>query len=119
MAVKKKEVNKTENTDKLLLNNFVQLQKKLTEIALELKDVNNKLVKLSGQEHKIDSLMDQVQTVAKGVILLEKAVRVKPLIHQPKIVSKKPAKEEDEEDWNESMGDDEDYETQPLPEFSF
>jgi len=130
---------KKEATMDLLLENTIALQKILTSLATELKALNKKVselfelfeaASLSFKEakekgvgeiptdlaDKIDTIIEQNKTIAKGLLLLEKTVRqpreavsltrqaTKPI----KPIKKKPVEEETEE-----------YQAQPLPEFSF
>lgn len=130
----------------LLLENTIALQKTLAGLATELKTLNKKVSELfelfeaassafkeakatGGAEipadisEKIDMLVEQNKTLAKGLLLLEKTVREKPSstsatmpLTRPsakplKPLKKKPAQEETESE--------EEYQAQPLPEFSF
>lgn len=130
----------------LLLENTIALQKTLTSLATELKTLNKKVSELfelfeaassafkeaktagaGGAEipsdiaDKIDMLVEQNKTLAKGLLLLEKTVRekpgsatmqlTKPVTKPLKPLRKKPAQEEEESE--------EEYQAQPLPEFSF
>lgn len=91
-----KKENKQRNTLGLLMENSVVLQKILTEVAINLKVLNEKLDNLlslfeesaktfkekkpEGEKEKeiVDKLNDisnQNRTIAKGVMLLEQAVR--------------------------------------------
>jgi len=135
----------------LLLQNTIALQKTLVELATEIKALNKKVNtlvtlfetassafkqgKTKGMPSaagnvpqdlldKIDTLVEQNRTLAKGLLLLEKTLREKeqpamatrPSITarpKPKPVRKKPVEEEEE------ATEEEEYKPQPLPEFSF
>lgn len=137
--MEKKEAKKT---TELLLENTIALQKTLTNLAAELKALNKKVsdilsifeeaslafkeAKEKGEAvsgtipqeliNKIDSLIEQNKTIAKGLLLLEKAVREKETkssvigtTKQIKTLRKKPTEEEEMSE----------YKPQPLPEFNF
>lgn len=139
----KKEVIGSKGTTELLLENTIALQKTLAGLAVELKALNKKISDIlsifeeaslafkeakekgmgAGEAEvtvpqelidKIDALVEQNRTIAKGLLLLEKAVREKEAksttgITRPvKSFRKKPAEEEMSE-----------YKPQPLPEFNF
>lgn len=119
----KKEVKNKSDID-LLLENSILLQKTITKLAVELKKLNRKVssmlelfedaseaFKQSGgiavpertietEEivEKIDKLIKQNKTIAKGILLLEESFR----------------KQKTEEKSEESK-----YKPKPLPEFSF
>lgn len=145
----------------LLLQNTIELQKTLVNLASEVKTLNKKvdsLLKLfetassSFREakskgisqgnvpgellDKIDTLVEQNKTLAKGLLLLEKTMREKETMpettraemkaaierpmerpfesrHSPLKKLKQRQKEEEE------TSDEEEYKPQPLPEFSF
>jgi hypothetical protein len=119
----KKEVNKTGSTEKLLLENFISLQKVLTDLSMRLDENSKKvsrlleLFELAGKSYdktrimpqsisvggisdlklkeisdKLDSTMEQIQVIAKGIILLEDVIRT------------------------EKSGGTEEYKPKPLPE---
>ncbi|MEM4152790.1 MAG: hypothetical protein QXK80_01580 [Candidatus Pacearchaeota archaeon] len=137
--MEKKEAKKT---TELLLENTIALQKTLTNLAAELKALNKKVsdilsifeeaslafkeAKEKGEAvsgtipqeliNKIDSLIEQNKTIAKGLLLLEKAVREKETkstgvgtTRPIKTLRKKPVEEEEMSE----------YKPQPLPEFNF
>jgi hypothetical protein len=119
----KKEVNKANSTEKLLLENFISLQKVLTDLSMRLDENSKKvsrlleLFELAGKSYdktrmmpqsssavgisdlrlkeisdKLDSTMEQIQVIAKGIILLEDVIRT------------------------EKSGRTEEYRPKPLPE---
>ncbi|MGB9707961.1 MAG: hypothetical protein ACPLXC_01370 [Candidatus Pacearchaeota archaeon] len=138
---------KKEATIDLIMENMIALQKILTSLASELKTLNKKVSDLfelfeetsasfregaiAGEgiptdiSEKIDKLVEQNKTLAKGLLLLEKAVREReagagtmaaetattartmPLKTLKKRQSERQAETEEE------------YQPQPLPEFSF
>lgn len=140
----------------LLLQNTIALQKTLVELATEIKTLNKKVSNLvtlfetassafkQGKTkgmpsaagnvpqnllEKIDTLVEQNKTLAKGLLLLEKTIRereqpataIRPSITarpKPKVrpIKRKPVEEEEEEATEET---EEEYKPQPLPEFSF
>lgn len=139
----KKEAVGSKGTNELLLENTIALQKTLTNLVTELKALNKKVsdilsifeeASLAFKEakekgidaekaettipqdliKKIDTLIEQNKTIAKGLLLLEKVVREKELksttgtTRPIKSFRKKPVEEEMSE-----------YKPQPLPEFSF
>ncbi|MEM2954728.1 MAG: hypothetical protein QW625_02145, partial [Candidatus Nanoarchaeia archaeon] len=74
---------------------------------------------------KINALVEQNRTIAKGLLLLEKALREKETketgagIRRTKsMLRKKPAPEETETE-ETAEAETEEYKPQPLPEFSF
>ncbi len=97
---KKKAMSKAE-LEQALLNNFVNLQKVLTNLSVKFEDLSNNVSKLlqlfeisaksfaekySGNLErapeadreflkKLDSLLDQNKTIAKGIMLMEEKVR--------------------------------------------
>lgn len=98
-STKKKGMSKAE-LEQALLNNFVNLQKVLTNLSIKFEDLSNNLSKLlqlfeisaksfaekyTGKtEHpeadkeflkKLDALLDQNKTIAKGIMLMEEKVR--------------------------------------------
>ena len=99
-AVKKKRLSKAE-LEEVLLNNFVNLQKVLTNLSLKFEDLSNNISKLlelfeisaktfadknsdsenlGGDIHaKIDSLLDQNKTIAKGIMLMEDKINKRGL----------------------------------------
>jgi len=132
----------------LLLENTIALQKTLTNLASELKVLNKRVSELfelleaasaafkerkveekqipSDIEEKLDKIIEQNKTLAKGLLLLEKTIRekeemktfpgpIRPLRTKP--LRKKPLEEESEETEEEKT--EEEYKPQPLPEFSF
>ncbi len=98
---KQKAMTKAE-LERVLLNNFVNLQKVLTNLSIKFDDLSNNLSKLlqlfeisaksfaekyseepeknsSNKEFlkKLDSLLEQNKTIAKGIMLMEEKVRNK------------------------------------------
>lgn len=97
---KKKAITKAE-LEQTLLNNFVNLQKVLTNLSLKFEELSDNISKLlqlfeisaktfaekyseEGETEnqkdkkileKIDSLLDQNRTIAKGIMLMEERVR--------------------------------------------
>ena len=83
--------------DKALLDNFINLQKVLTNLAVKFEDLSNNISKLlqlfelsaksfadkpiktAGIDEeflkKLDSLLDQNKTISKGIMLMEERVR--------------------------------------------
>ena len=151
---------KKEATMDILLENTIALQKTLASLASELKALNKKVSELfelfesasaafreagagegaagisSDIADKIDTLVEQNKTLAKGLLLLEQAVRerksespaalsrpshparpVKPLRKRLKQAREEEAEEEAGEEVEASES--EEYKAQPLPEFSF
>jgi len=138
----------------LLLENTIALQKTLASLATDLKSLNKKVSDLfelfesassafkegktgkgervpSDIAGKMDMLVEQNKTLAKGLILLDKTLRGKestepsPMMpsslsrtRATKSLKKKPLPEEEEEEIKVETSD-EGYQSQPLPEFSF
>ena len=95
---KKKSLSKAE-LEEALLNNFVNLQKVLTNLSIRFDDLSDNISKLlqlfeisaksfaekysgeggSGGDkdllNKLDSLLDQNKTIAKGIMLMEDRIR--------------------------------------------
>ena len=96
---KQKVMSKAE-LEQILLNNFVNLQKVLTNLSIKFEDLSNNISKLlqlfeisaknfaekySGEPgqtssdkeflKKLDSLLEQNKTIAKGIMLMEEKVR--------------------------------------------
>ena len=94
--------------EQVLLNNFVNLQKVLTNLSVKFEDLSNNLSKLlqlfeisaksfaekySGEPgqtssdkaflKKLDSLLEQNKTIAKGIMLMEDKVRKRSPPQQP------------------------------------
>jgi len=137
--MKKKEADKSKDKSiDMLLDNSIALQKITSNLASELKELNQRIKKLleifesasasfkeSGAskkipkdyEDKLDTIIEQNKTIAEGLLLIEKGVRKKkdssesPM--KPSINKKLKAFEEENEE------DEIDYKSQPLPEFSF
>ena len=96
--IKKKAMNKAE-LEEALLTNFVNLQKVLTNLSLKFEDLSDNISKLlqlfeisaksfadkySGEIvsdndmiKKLDSLLDQNKTIAKGIMLMEERIKHK------------------------------------------
>lgn len=98
--VKKKSMSKQE-LEEALLNNFINLQKVLTNLSVKFDELSGNMSKLlnlfeisaksfaekySGEDKtenksdkellgKLDSLMDQNKTIAKGIMLMEERVK--------------------------------------------
>ena len=101
-APKKKAMTKSE-LEQALLNNFVNLQKVLTNLSVKFEELSDNITKLlqlfeisaksfaekySGKEEKkagtkddkellgkLDSLLDQNKTIAKGIMLMEEKIK--------------------------------------------
>ncbi|MDD5192883.1 MAG: hypothetical protein PHH54_05795 [Candidatus Nanoarchaeia archaeon] len=95
----KNEVMSKAELEQALLNNFVNLQKVLTNLAIKFEDLSNNISKIlqlfeisaksfaekysggGGSESdkeflkKLDALLDQNKTIAKGIMLMEERVR--------------------------------------------
>ncbi len=97
-ASAKKEVMTKAELEQALLNNFVNLQKVLTNLSIKFEDLSNNISKIlqlfeisaksfaekyssGGGENdreflkKLDALLDQNKTIAKGIMLMEEKVR--------------------------------------------
>lgn len=93
----KKDVKKS-NVDEALLENFVELQKVLTNLAVKFEDLSGNISRLlqlfelsaksfadkpitapAGVDQeflkKLDSLLDQNKTISKGIMMMEERVR--------------------------------------------
>jgi hypothetical protein len=106
---KKKKLSKTEVEEKLI-DNFIILQKVLTNLAVKFEDLSNnmekmfQLIEISAKSFaekyaegipekatdvdqeflkKLDSLLDQNKTIAKGIMLMEDKIRNKASPMQP------------------------------------
>lgn len=98
-GVKKKSMSKAE-LEEALLNNFINLQRVLTNLSVKFDELSSNISKLlnlfeisaksfaekySGKEtgtgadkellSKLDSLMDQNKTIAKGIMLMEERIK--------------------------------------------
>ncbi len=94
----KREVMTKAELEQALLNNFVNLQKVLTNLSIKFEDLSNNISKIlqlfeisaksfaekyagGGGEgdreflKKLDALLDQNKTIAKGIMLMEEKVR--------------------------------------------
>ncbi len=95
----KKDVMTKAELEQALLNNFVNLQKVLTNLSIKFEDLSNNISKIlqlfeisaksfaekyssgGGTESdkeflkKLDALLDQNKTIAKGIMLMEEKVR--------------------------------------------
>jgi len=98
----KKSTQKTD-IDQALLDNFVNLQKVLTNLAVKFEDLSNNISKLlqlfelsaksfadkpiktPGVDEeflkKLDSLLDQNKTISKGIMLMEERIRGRAIGH--------------------------------------
>jgi hypothetical protein len=98
-ATSTKEVMTKAELEQALLNNFVNLQKVLTNLSVKFEDLSNNISKIlqlfeisaksfaekyssgggtdSDREFlkKLDALLDQNKTIAKGIMLMEERVR--------------------------------------------
>jgi len=99
----KKKISKTE-IDQALLNNFINLQKVLTNLTLKFEGLstniekllqlfeisaksfaeNNQNINLTNEKEsdkdflkKLDSLLDQNKTISKGILMMEEKIRNK------------------------------------------
>jgi hypothetical protein len=117
----KKDVNKTKsdsNLDKALLENFVQLQHVLTNLAVKFEDLSGNISRLlqlfelsaksfadkpipapAGVDQeflkKLDSLMDQNKTISRGIMMMEERVRNRtsggmPQMQRPPVANRMP-----------------------------
>lgn len=94
----KKEVMTKGELEQALLNNFVNLQRVLTNLSIKFEDLSNNISKIlqlfeisaksfaekypssTGESDKeflkkLDTLLDQNKTIAKGIMLMEEKVR--------------------------------------------
>ncbi|MCS7134421.1 MAG: hypothetical protein NZ889_00995 [Candidatus Pacearchaeota archaeon] len=121
-------VKKEENeTEKLLLDNFIALQEKLVETIKELKEIKKNLSELLAIfrkaeeelkskglqkdfspeiEKKLDKIIEQNKTIAESIITVAETLQEKKLEKE----KKKPGLREEKT---------EEYELEPLPEFNF
>lgn len=93
IQIKKKKMTAKER-EELLIENFVGLQKAMTNLSIRFGDLSGQIVKLLqvfeesakslvGGKHeddkamlnKIDSLLDQNKTIAQGLVLMESKLR--------------------------------------------
>lgn len=119
-----------EETEKLLVENFVILQEKLLETLKELKELKENVKELvsifntakeelkKGNfysqkeiEKKLDKIIEQNKTIAEGIVALGESLQEKK--QPPKEKERKKEKREEIEEEKE------DYELEPLPEFNF
>jgi hypothetical protein len=106
----KKRLTKSE-MESLLIDNFINLQKVLTNLSIKFEDLSNNISKFlqlfeisarsfaeklgEGEEqkpsdkellNKLDSLLDQNKTISKGIVMLEEQIRKRqphpPTLHQ-------------------------------------
>lgn len=141
---------KARTTMSLLLENSIALQKTLTELAAELKNLNKKVSSLYDlfeeasksfkeaetapeiQEllDKVNGLVEQNKTIARGLLLLERTFRGKEEKTEKfrKIIKARARKEPEEleeeageeaEEVEETEEEEGEYKPKPLPEFSF
>lgn len=107
--VKKKKVNRDE-IDRALIDNFINLQKVLTNLSVKFDDLSGNISKLlqlfeisaksfadggnkAGLDEdflkKLDSLLDQNKVISKGIMMMEDRIRgrgnvpTRPSGHQP------------------------------------
>ena len=93
----KKEVKKDESLENILLENFVELQKVLTNLTVKFSELSDNIsrllelfelsaksfadkpIKTSGVDEeflkKLDSLLDQNKTISKAIMMMEDRVR--------------------------------------------
>lgn len=106
MSAKKNVMTKAE-LEQALLNNFVNLQKVLTNLSIKFEDLSNNISKIlqlfeisaksfaekysggAGESDKeflkkLDALLDQNKTIAKGIMLMEERVKQR---NQPKTMT--------------------------------
>ncbi|MAH51127.1 hypothetical protein CMI37_35245 [Candidatus Pacearchaeota archaeon] len=100
VKVKKKKMTGRER-EELLIENFVGLQKAMTNLSIRFENLSGQIVKLLqvfeesakslvGGKHeddnemlkKIDSLLDQNKTIAQGLVLMESKLRKR---HEPEV----------------------------------
>jgi hypothetical protein len=107
----------TDNVQKVLVDNFVNLQKVMTNLAMKFDDLSlniNKLLQLfeisaknfaekyseggipaGGVDKefldKIDNLLDQNKTIARGIMLIEEKIRIKDPQNNSTFVPSQPA----------------------------
>jgi hypothetical protein len=106
-AEKKKRLTKAE-LEQLMIDNFINLQRVLTNLSVKFEDLSNNIVKfldlfeisarsfaekLGGEEKKeekpsdkellkkLDSLLDQNKTISKGIVLMEEQIRKRQTPH--------------------------------------
>ena len=106
----KKKALKKEEIEQILINNFTNLQKVLTNLSIKFDELSTNMSRLLqlfeisaksfaekyaegipekstdvDQEFlkKLDSLLDQNKTIAKGIMLMEDKIRNKPVAMQP------------------------------------
>jgi hypothetical protein len=93
--------------EEALLNNFVNLQKVLTNLSIKFDELSDNISKLlqifeisaksfaekyTGESgggdgemlNKLDSLLDQNKTIAKGIMLMEERIKQKATVQQDK-----------------------------------
>ncbi len=165
MKAKNPKAAKKNKALEMLLENSIALQKMLTGLATDLKTLNKKIssllklfeeastafkgAKIKGKGpaakaeipkeliDKVDALVKQNKTIARGLLLLEKAMREKEEAHagvmpaRPVRLTKPLTKrrhrlvEEPEEETEEATEEEaeeeaeEEYKPEPLPEFTF
>lgn len=93
----KKEANKNESLENVLLENFVELQKVLTNLTIKFSELSDNIsrllelfelsaksfadkpIKNTGIDEeflkKLDSLLDQNKTISKAIMMMEDRVR--------------------------------------------
>jgi len=101
---KKKKLTKAER-DEMLIDNFINLQKVLTNLSVKFDDLSSNMSKMlqlfeisaksfaekysgdagvnvSGSDkaflNKLDSLLDQNKTISKGIMMMEEKIRNRP-----------------------------------------
>lgn len=100
MAKKKSETNKNSSVEKVMLENFVEIQKVMVDLSIKLGDLSSKISRLLdlfentaktmsmkgiGEENKevikkMDSLLEQNKTIAKGLSMMyENTEQPKPI----------------------------------------
>ena len=114
VSTKKKAMTKGE-LEEILLNNFVNLQKVLTNLSIKFEELSGNMSKLlqlfeisaksftekySGggvgdkdMLNKLDSLLDQNKTIAKGIMLMEERIKQKNVQKSPQVNQKYPKQE--------------------------
>jgi hypothetical protein len=132
-TIKKKVMSKAE-LEEALINNFTNLQKVLTNLALKFDDLSNNMSKMlqlfeisaksfaekytpeatksSDKEflQKLDSLLDQNKTIAKGIMMMEEKIRNR---NTGQIIEERLSQQMDEkEDGFNGM-----IKSRPLPRF--
>jgi len=131
------------STQALLLENFINLQKKLTESIKEVKDLKTNvsdlldIFKKAEQElkqqskislnpdieEKLENISDQNKAIIEAILAIGESLKVETNIvpekeKRPVKKTEKPKHEEESDDSDEDS-ESESYDMEPLPEFNF